>query len=85
VATHWILGIRPQKNGLQIDPSIPADWTGFSVRRQFRGATYQIEVSNPQHVHRGVKSITVDGRELQGNLLPVFNDGQEHQIEVVLG
>jgi cellobiose phosphorylase len=85
VATHWILGIRPQENGLFIDPSIPAGWSGYTVRRKFRDATYQIEVKNPHHVNNGVKSLTVDGQSMEGQIIPAFNDGQSHVVEVVMG
>jgi cellobiose phosphorylase len=85
VATHWILGIRPQKDGLMVDPSIPSEWTGYKVTRKFRNATYLIEVKNPENVSKGVKSLTVDGKTLDGKILPVFSDGQEHIIEVIMG
>lgn len=85
VATHWILGIRPEENGLRIDPSIPAHWPGYKVRRKFRNAVYLIEVRNPHHVNRGIQSITVDGAPLDGNLIPVFGDGGTHIVEVTMG
>ncbi|MGQ9491274.1 MAG: GH36-type glycosyl hydrolase domain-containing protein [Anaerolineae bacterium] len=85
VATHWILGIRPQVDGLLVDPSIPAHWPGFKVTRRFRGATYEIEVENPHRVGRGVRSVTVDGQPSASNLLPVFADGAVHTVKVVLG
>ena len=85
VATHWILGIRPQEDGLLIDPSIPAHWSGFRVRRKFRNAVYQIEVRNPDHVHRGIRSIRVDGVPLECNVVPPFSDGKTHFVEVVMG
>ena len=68
-----------------MDPCIPADWDGFTVRRRFRGAVYKISVDNPVHVNRGVKSIHVDGELIEGILLPVFEDGAEHEVEVSLG
>jgi cellobiose phosphorylase len=85
VASHWILGIRPQEDGLLVDPSIPAEWPGFKVRRKFRGASYQIEVENPDRVTRGVRSIIVDGKSQTSNLLPVFGDGKTHRVKVVMG
>jgi cellobiose phosphorylase len=85
VATHWILGIRPQEDGLLVDPSIPADWPGYKVTRKFRNAIYHIDVKNPTRVSRGVKSMTVDGVAQQGSLAPVFNDGQEHSVEIIMG
>lgn len=85
VATHWILGIRPQEDGLLVDPSIPAAWSGFKVTRKFRNAVYEIQVSNPNKVSRGVLSVIVDGKTLESNVLPVFNDGLTHQVQITLG
>ncbi|MBC7249468.1 MAG: glycosyl transferase [Anaerolineae bacterium] len=84
-ATRYILGIRPAYDGLLIDPCIPSSWEGFRVTREFRNAVYAIEVHNPAHVCKGVKSITVDGQAIAGNLVPVFADGQTHRVEVIMG
>jgi cellobiose phosphorylase len=83
--SQYILGVQPDYDGLKIDPSIPHTWDGFKVSRQFRGATYDITVSNPDHICKGVKSVTVDDKGVEGNVLPVFADGKEHKVEVVLG
>ncbi len=85
VGTHWILGIRPQADGLLVDPSIPAQWSGFRATRKFRGATYQIEVENPAHVNKGVKSVAVDGKTLASQVIPVFTDGQVHTVKIIMG
>jgi cellobiose phosphorylase len=84
-ATQYILGARPDWDGLRIDPCVPADWRGFSVSRKFRGATYQITVENPDGVCKGVRSVTVDGEPIEGNLLPAFGDHQPHAVSVVMG
>lgn len=85
VATHWILGIRPQEGGLLIDPSIPASWPGFKVNRKFRNATYEIDVKNPDHINQGIASVKLDGEDWSSNLIPAFSDGQVHTIEVLMG
>ena len=82
--TQYILGVRPTYTGLLIDPCIPHEWPGFTVTRQVRGATYLIEVQNPDRVCKGVKSIEVDGQAVAGNSVPYFKDGQ-HRVVVVLG
>jgi cellobiose phosphorylase len=84
-ATQYILGVRPEHDGLRIDPCIPNDWDGFSITRNFRGATYQITVKNPQHVSKGVKAVTVDGAPIEGSLVPIFADGKTHTVEVTMG
>ncbi len=83
--TQYILGIRPTYDGLKIDPCIPSKWDGFKATREFRGATYQIQVQNPDHVCKGVRSIRVDGEEIEGNVVPVLGDGKVHRVNVVMG
>ncbi|NLI58309.1 MAG: glycosyl transferase [Clostridium sp.] len=83
--SQWILGIKPGFDGLEIDPCIPKDWDGYKVSRWYRGSNYVITVKNPDHVSKGVKKVIVDGKEIEGNTLPVFNDGKEHAVEVIMG
>lgn len=82
--TQWILGIRPEIDGLLIDPCIPTSWSSFTVQRKFRGARYDIRVSNPNKVSKGIKELRVDGELIGGNKAPIFTSG-EHVVEVVLG
>ena len=82
--SQYILGIKPQYEGLKVDPSIPKAWDGFTISRLFRGATYNITVKNPDHVSSGVKSMTVDGKAVDGNVSPAFANGN-HTVEVILG
>ncbi len=83
--TQYILGVRPDYDGLRIDPCIPASWDGFTIQRKFRNATYRITVQNPRHVCKGVQQIDVDGRPLGGHIVPAFADGQMHKVTVVMG
>jgi len=83
--TQYILGIRTGYYGLIIDPCIPADWKGYKVTRKFRGATYHIEVKNPNAVSKGVRQILIDGKSLEtDNFLPVMPKGT-YQVTVELG
>lgn len=83
--TQFILGIRPAYGGLEIDPCVPSAWDGYEVNRRFRGADYRIKVTNPSHVSRGVRSITLNGRPLEGNLIPVQPEGTSNIVEITLG
>ena len=82
--TQYILGVRAGFDGLVVDPCIPADWKEYTVTRKFRGATYVVNIKNPQGVEKGVNSISVDGQAVTGNVLPLFADGT-HRVEVILG
>jgi cellobiose phosphorylase len=84
-ATKHILGVRPHYKGLEIDPCIPKAWDGFEVTRVLRGTTYKVRVKNPHHVCKGVKALVVDGKSISGHVVPFFNDGKTHEVEVTLG
>lgn len=62
--SQYILGIRPTFYGLEIDPCIPSNLDGFTVTRVYRGATYEIHVTNPAHVEKGIASVKVNGKEI---------------------
>jgi cellobiose phosphorylase len=83
--SQFILGIIPDYDGLMVNPAIPASWDGYQVTRQFRGDTYKITVKNPNHVSKGVAKMTVDGKEVAGNIIPTVGDSKVHEVEVVLG
>ena len=84
-ATQYILGIRPELGGLRIDPCIPTTWPSFTAKRTFRGKALDIEVQNPSGVSRGVKSLTVDGVEIEGNLIPAAKLKKGAKIVAILG
>ena len=85
--SQYILGIKPDYDGLTIDPCIPSKLDGFEVCRDFRGCKYNITVSNPDGVQKGVKSVTVDGVEISGNTIPVeMADGKASvNVKVIMG
>jgi len=83
--TQFILGIKPDYDGLIIDPCIPETWKGFKITRKFRGATYLIEIQNPDGISKGVREVIVDGRPNTTSLIPVFGDGLEHTVRVIMG
>ena len=84
-ATHWLLGIRPEVEGLRIAPCIPKAWKGFTMTRNFRGAKVHITVRNPQRKSSGLQSLKVDGRPVAGDTVPtkLLRDGSK--IVAVLG
>ncbi len=83
--SQYILGIKPEYDGLMIDPAIPKEWTEYKVTRHFRQDIYKITVKNPDHVSKGVVKLTVDGEEIEGNIIPYQGDNKEYEVEVILG
>ena len=84
-ATQYILGLRPEMDGLRIDPCIPSTWKGFSAVRRFRGRVFRIAVHNPEAVCKGVVKMIVNSKEITGNLIPPGLPGEEQQVEIWLG
>ena len=76
-----ILGVRPEIDGLVVDPCVPR-WNRFRIRRVFRGVTFDIHVHNPDRVERGVRTIRVAGRSLTGNLVPLSMIGRRRSVRV---
>ena len=70
-ATQYILGIQPDYSGLRIDPCIPSDWKEVRVQRKFRKKEFSILIKNDACVQKGVKSIVLNGRKIEGNVIPL--------------
>ncbi len=82
--SQYILGIRPEFDGLCIDPCIPDTMTEFTVTREFRGATYHIHINNSAKSQKGVKKLTVNGKNINGNIIPFDKAVKEYNVEVCM-
>lgn len=83
--SQFILGIRTDYDGLKIDPCIPADLKEFKVSRKFRGVTYDIHVSNPEGISKGIKKITVNNKKIKGNILSPVETDEVVAVKVTMG
>ena len=83
--SQYILGIRPDYDGLIIDPCIPNTLDGFHVSRDFRGIRYEIEVKNPHHVEKGIHTLIVNGVPVEGIKIPLTHTGTVVHVEAVMG
>jgi hypothetical protein len=55
----YLVGAKATYEGLTIDPHLPFDKA--SIKREFRGATYEISISNPENKYKAdAYEITVD-------------------------
>ncbi len=80
-----ICGMRPDIDGLNIAPSIPASWDGFKIFKNFRGKKLNISVDNSAHVQSGVKELYLNGTKLEGSYVPADKLADTNEIKVVLG
>jgi len=83
--SQYILGIYPTLNGLSVDPCVPEGFGDFTVTRKYRGVTYHISVKNPDNVQKGVRSMTVNGNAVEGNVIPMDASVSEADVVVTMG
>ena len=79
-----VLGLKRRGESLFIDPVIPESWEGFSANCWFGAAEYKIVVDNPNRVGKGVVSIELDGKSVNGKRIPLTHTG-EHEVRVLMG
>ncbi|MBQ8597251.1 MAG: glycosyl transferase [Lachnospiraceae bacterium] len=84
VSQH-ILGVYPTHQGLSIDPCVPKNFGDFELTRKFREGTYNIKVTNPDNVEKGIKSITVDGVAIDGCVIPYVAGKEQYDVVVTMG
>jgi len=84
---EWVLGIRVLGDSVSIDPCIPRAWRGFEVTLRHRSATYEITVTNPFGLNRGVSHAELDDGSLMRAplIIPLKDDGAVHGVRVVMG
>ncbi len=88
--SQWILGIRPEHDGLRVEPVIPGSWTGFRATRRFRGTHVRHRsgavATGRRCATTGPVEVVVDGRPIEGTLIPLPEPGTPRvRVEVMLG
>jgi cyclic beta-1,2-glucan synthetase len=80
-----ILGLRRKGEGFTIDPRIPPAWPGFEITYRWGNARYHITVDNAQSVSSGIQEIVLDGHVLDEKLILLKDDGEDHEVRVLMG
>ena len=80
-----MLGFQKKGNTLMIDPCIPRQWSQYSIRYRYFGSLYQIRISNPKGINKGVSKVFIDGNIIEGNIISLADDGATHDVEVIMG
>ena len=83
--SQYILGVYPTHTGLSINPCVPEGFGDFTLSRSFREGTYNIKVSNPSGVQKGIASLIVDGQKVDGCIIPYVKGKTTYNVEVVMG
>jgi cellobiose phosphorylase len=81
---NYMIGAKAGYEGLSIEPCIPSEWDEFKIKRHYRGCEYDITVKNPHHLQHGRIDLTVDGKKIEGNIIPTFSDNEVHTVAAVI-
>lgn len=79
-------GLEYTTKGLILDPVIREEEKSTAYSVNTGKAIYNITVKKPEgfcRVADGNAKITVDGKAIEANLIPLFDDNKEHSVEVV--
>ncbi len=80
-----ILGVKPDYDGLKIDPCLPGDLKELTLTRRWRGNTYVIDVVNQSGGEKKSVRLTTDGQEVEGNILMATKDaGKTFRITAIV-
>ncbi len=77
--TEHMLGVRARYAGLEVKPCLPSSWNGFKISRKLRGVTYNIEVQRSND-----EKIEVDGKEIQGKIIPDYTESDTCNVKVYI-
>jgi cyclic beta-1,2-glucan synthetase len=80
-----LLGLRKQGSSFEVDPRVPAAWPGFRLTCRFGPAAYEIRVENPAHVSHGILEVSLDGRALPDQRIPITTRRGKHVVLVRMG
>ncbi len=74
-----LIGVRREFDGLTIDPQLPTGWNEVRVQRTFRGKEFNVSI------HRtGQRSLSLNGKSVSGNFLPLADCSETNQVEVTI-
>lgn len=79
-----ILGFTRKGSDLIIDPCIPKRWHQFSIQYTFEETTYDIQVTNPEGISRGVVYIKMNGIQLNEAKIPMVGGQGIQRVDVVM-
>ena len=80
-----LLGLQRRGDVFSMDPCVPSSWPGFEIRWRFGRTRYVITVENHGQRGRDAVTATLDGRAVDRRAIPLKDDGQQHDVRIVLG
>jgi cellobiose phosphorylase len=79
IVSESVLGVRPEWDGLRIDPVLPPSWDRARMTRPWRGSTYEIEIERA-----GTYSVEIDGKAIEGGVIAPPTEPGMHKVKVTV-
>ncbi len=83
--SQYIFGVRPEYEGITIDPCLPSEWDNLKITRNFRGKILNIDIRNPKRIQKGVGLLTLNGVAQKENYISLDNLKDVNSIEIIMG
>jgi cellobiose phosphorylase len=80
-----LLGVHLEGTQLHLDPRLPDAWDSYKIHYRYRQTVYHITISRCPDLPAGANRLTLDGKEIEGVILPLVDDRNEHHAELKLG
>jgi cellobiose phosphorylase len=80
-----LLGVNLEGDQLRLTPSLPRTWNTFTLHYRYRQTLYHIRITRTPGVPPGGRQLSLDGRAIAGNLLPLLDDHLDHSVEMQVG
>ncbi|MGM0381524.1 MAG: GH36-type glycosyl hydrolase domain-containing protein, partial [bacterium] len=77
-----LLGVRPDWEGMRIDPSLPPHWDEAEIKRVHRGTTWKVKIFQEDDPAGEIDKIIVDGEEIKSNLVEYPENKSNIKVEV---
>jgi len=74
-----LLGVNREGPNLRLRPIMPAGWNSFTVRYVYRATTYRIRIERSAQ-----PGLIVDGNPVSGDMVPLWDDEKDHQVEMTV-
>ncbi|MDF2921852.1 MAG: hypothetical protein K0R57_766 [Paenibacillaceae bacterium] len=82
---QFVFGLKPQMDGLKLEPCLPPDWKTCEITKEFRGANYHIIYTQSREGGcNSIEQIVVNGEVYNGEVLP-YEAGSSYEVRILLG
>jgi cellobionic acid phosphorylase len=82
ILIEGLFGVKGCREGLQLDPQLPAEWNGAKIKRRFRGSVFEIEYVRNEDIAE--MTVHVDDDLIEGNIIREFKENEHYKINVIL-